>query len=37
VFLAVSGWEVGKPNSKERLTAHIRPALNDFGLTGTIE
>ena len=37
VFLTVSGWEVGKHNSKERLATHIRPALEDFGLTGTIE
>jgi hypothetical protein len=37
VFLSVSGWEVGQPNSKQRLAAVIRPALEDFGLTGTIE
>lgn len=37
VFLAVSGWEVGQPNSKQRLAALIRPALEEFGLTGTIE
>ena len=37
VFLAVSGWQVGQGNSKGWLAALIRPALEDFGLTGTIE
>ena len=36
VFLAVSGWDVGRPNSRQRLADLVVGALGDFGLRGTM-
>ncbi len=37
VFLAVSGWEAGRPNSTARLAGQVTRALEDFGLSGRLE
>ena len=37
VFVAVSGWQPGQPNSTRRLADTVTGALADFGLSGTLE
>lgn len=36
VSLAVSGWQVGGPNTGERLADLVRQTLGEFGLSGTL-
>ena len=37
VFITVSAWRVDGPNSRDSLTAAVRQALGDFGLSGVFE